>query len=336
MAQYPAPGARVERGAVVTLIESSGLPFVSVPSIRGLSVSTAQRMLHGLKLQPRLGAAYSNALPYTVVQYESIVDFKFRPGPPNRNYDDALAAFVPDASPLAIFPAGAASGCTSVGEALASGHRAGLAAAARAGFRPTRELVPPRAVSAAMGPLKPLWAIPSRRGGKCFVDLQDDVTVDDILLSVREGYRSVEHLKRYTTLGMGTDQGKLANIAGLALLAQELGVPVAQVGTTTFRPPYTPISLGAVAGPESGAHVEPTRCSAMHDWQAQEFVDPEPRLRVSILVPAEDPPAAVREIAKRAGKLHCRMITAQNARPRLCVQIVLPFSSDSCRSQASA
>ena len=184
-------------------------------------------------------------------------------------YDDALATFVPDASPLPILPAGAANGCMRLGDALAEGHRAGLAAAARAGYRSPRELPPPRAVSARTGPLQPLWAVASRDGGKCFVDLQDDVTVDDIRLSVREGYRSVEHLKRYTTLGMGTDQGKLANITGLALLAQELGVRVAQVGTTTFRPPYTPVSLSAVAGAESGVHVEPTRYSAMHDWHAE-------------------------------------------------------------------
>src|SRR5947209_3670003 len=118
--------------------------------------------------------------------------------------------------------------------------------------------------------MKPLWEVPARsKTAKRFVDVQNDVTVNDIALAAREGYRSVEHLKRYTTLGMGTDQGKLANVTGLALLAQELGVPVAQVGTTTFRPPYTPVSLGAVAGAECGAHVEPTRYSAMHDWHAE-------------------------------------------------------------------
>jgi sarcosine oxidase subunit alpha len=117
--------------------------------------------------------------------------------------------------------------------------------------------------------LQALWSVPSRRSAKCFVDWQNDVTVADIALAAREGYRSVEHLKRYTTLGMGTDQGKTANIVGLALLAAELGVSIPQVGTTTFRPPYTPVTMGALAGHEVGATLEPTRYSAMHDWHVE-------------------------------------------------------------------
>jgi glycine cleavage system aminomethyltransferase T len=116
--------------------------------------------------------------------------------------------------------------------------------------------------------LQALWAVPSSGGGKRFVDLQNDVTADDIALARREGYQAVEHLKRYTTLGMGTDQGKTSNIIGLALMAEQLGVAIPQVGTTTFRPPYTPITLGAVPGAESGVHVEPMRRSSMHDWHA--------------------------------------------------------------------
>ena len=96
--------------------------------------------------------------------------------------------------------------------------------------------------------------------------MQNDVTVDDIALAAREGYQSVEHLKRYTTLGMGTDQGKVSNIVGLALLAEQLGLPIASVGTTTFRPPYAPVALGAFPGIDAGTHVEPTRFSAIHDW----------------------------------------------------------------------
>ncbi len=108
-----------------------------------------------------------------------------------------------------------------------------------------------------------------RKSDKRFVDLQNDVTVSDIALAARENYQSIEHLKRYTTLGMGTDQGKTSNMLGLALMAQLLDVPIPKVGTTTFRPPYTPVTLGAVPGHEVGAHVEPTRYSAIHDWHAQ-------------------------------------------------------------------
>ncbi len=107
------------------------------------------------------------------------------------------------------------------------------------------------------------------KGAKRFVDLQDDVTVDDIALAAREGYTSIEHLKRYTTLGMGTDQGKTSNITGLALLAAELSRPIAEVGTTTFRPPYTPVTLGALSGHAAGPHVEPTRYSSVQDWHVE-------------------------------------------------------------------
>ena len=128
----------------------------------------------------------------------------------------------------------------------------------------------PSSAATATGPLMPLWSVPARdKADKRFVDLQNDVTVADIALAAREGYQSVEHLKRYTTLGMGTDQGKTSNVVGLALLAEELGVPIPQVGTTTFRPPYTPVALGALAGHETGPHMEPTRYSAMHEWHVE-------------------------------------------------------------------
>ncbi len=184
-------------------------------------------------------------------------------------YDNALATFVPEASPLPILPAGAANGCFDLAAALVEGHAAGAAAAEHAG-RPARSLPAPRADPVATAPMQPLWAVPaSRKNAKRFVDLQNDVTVADIALAAREGYQAVEHLKRYTTLGMGTDQGKTSNIVGLALLAEQLGVPIPQVGTTTFRPPYSPVTMGAFPGRESRAHVEPTRYSAMHDWHVE-------------------------------------------------------------------
>jgi sarcosine oxidase subunit alpha len=146
-------------------------------------------------------------------------------------YDERIAAFVPDACPLPIRAVGAAAGEVDVGR------------------------------------LEPMWSVTSR-GGKRFVDLQNDVTAEDVALAAREGYTSVEHLKRYTTLGMGTDQGKTSNVVGLALLAQAIDRPIPEVGTTTFRPPYSPVTLGAVAGDEQGSHLAPTRRTAMHDWHA--------------------------------------------------------------------
>ena len=184
-------------------------------------------------------------------------------------YDDALATFVPDTSPLPILPAGAANGRFDLAAALAEGHAAGVAAAARTGFGATA-VAAPRADVVRAAVLQPLWAVPApHKSSKRFVDLQNDVTVADIALAAREGYQAVEHLKRYTTLGMGTDQGKTSNIVGLALMAEQLGVPIPQVGTTTFRPPYTPVTLGAFPGQECGAHVEPTRYSAMHSWHLE-------------------------------------------------------------------
>ncbi|WP_208646587.1 2Fe-2S iron-sulfur cluster-binding protein [Mesorhizobium waimense] len=102
--------------------------------------------------------------------------------------------------------------------------------------------------------------------GKAFVDIQMDVTTQDIALAHREGYESVEHLKRYTTLGMGTDQGKTSNFYALSAMAGLRGMAVPEVGTTTFRPPYTPVAIGALAGRSIGHHYKPIRRTPMHDW----------------------------------------------------------------------
>jgi sarcosine oxidase subunit alpha len=185
-------------------------------------------------------------------------------------YDESLATFVPDRSPLSIVTAGGVNGGFDLAGVLADGHGAGLEAAAMAGFGNGKPAPAPQAESTAAGRLRPLWSVPARnKSAKRFVDLQNDVTVSDIALAVREGYESVEHLKRYTTLGMGTDQGKTSNIVGLALLAEQLQRPIPRVGTTTFRPPYTPVTLGAIPGADAGPHVEPTRYSAMHDWHLE-------------------------------------------------------------------
>jgi sarcosine oxidase subunit alpha len=112
------------------------------------------------------------------------------------------------------------------------------------------------------------------RGAKAFVDYQNDVAVTDILLAVRENYRSIEHIKRYTALGFGTDQGKLSNVNGFAIAAEALGKTIPEVGTTTYRPAYTPVSFGALAGPHVGITFEPKRYTAMqsaHDKQHAEF-----------------------------------------------------------------
>lgn len=105
--------------------------------------------------------------------------------------------------------------------------------------------------------------------GKAFVDLQHDVTSDDVRLAHREGFQSVEHLKRYTTLGMATDQGKTSNVPGLAIMADALGKPIPDVGTTRFRAPFTAVSMGAIAAERYG-DLYPHRLTPMHDWHVEQ------------------------------------------------------------------
>tara|TARA_Y100000590_G_scaffold427636_1_gene538008 strand:+ start:937 stop:3936 length:3000 start_codon:yes stop_codon:yes gene_type:complete len=118
------------------------------------------------------------------------------------------------------------------------------------------------------GPSDKFWCmpLPKNKGYKRFVDFQNDVSVSDIELAVREGFRSIEHVKRYTTLGMATDQGKTSNLNGLQLVSSIEDKIIPEVGHTTFRPPYTPITIGAIVGREVGKHYRPTRKSPMHKW----------------------------------------------------------------------
>ncbi len=170
-------------------------------------------------------------------------------------FDQALAAFVPGPSRQAERSAGACKGSFTLAAALAEGFGDGAA--------PACDAAPEEA------PMRPLWAVPAMGRRKRFVDLQNDVGVDDIALAERENYGSVEHLKRYTALGMGTDQGKTSNVNGLAILAAILGKDIPGVGTTTFRPPFTPVTMGALVGREVGGHFMPIRRSAMHEWHAK-------------------------------------------------------------------
>ena len=106
--------------------------------------------------------------------------------------------------------------------------------------------------------------LPKAKNYKRFLDFQNDVSVSDIEIALKEGYRSIEHVKRYTTLGMATDQGKTSNLNGLQLVSNIENKVVPNVGHTTFRPPYTPVSIGAIVGREVGKHSKPTRKSPMH------------------------------------------------------------------------
>ena len=240
-------------------------------------------------------------------------------------FDTKIASFVPDDSFQAERTIGAANGHFGLAECLYDGVRAGLDAARDAGFKVV-EALPPSCNAALLAELPlvdaSLWVMPhprkkSHQREKQFVDLQNDVSVDDVQLAVREGYQSVEHLKRYTTLGMGTDQGRTSNINGLAVLAASLNNDITTVGHTTFRPPYAPLPLGTIAGPEVGKHLRPVRRTAMHDWhQAQQavFVEAGDWVRPTVLSTsgrgylACDPPRGTECAPKRwlGGCIHAR------------------------------
>ena len=181
-------------------------------------------------------------------------------------WSERIAGFVPDTPPAGMGVAGAANGDLGLADALAGGARLGLAAAGDAGFD-GQPVELPKVDGESTG-LTPLWRVRGTRG-KAFVDLQNDVTDKDVALAEREGFRAVEHLKRYTTLGMATDQGKTSNVAGLALMAELTARSIPQTGSTTFRPPYAPIAIGALAGEHRARHFRPTRLPPSHRW-AQE------------------------------------------------------------------
>ena len=184
-------------------------------------------------------------------------------------WDDAQLGFVPAQARQAHDSAGAGNGRQSLGECLADGVRAGAEAVSKLGLKPPA-IEPPIAASVAENPIEALWRVPAAKDAdrcpKQFIDFQNDTSVADIRLAVREGYRNVEHVKRYTALGFGTDQGKLANINGMAVLADILGKTIPDVGTTTFRPAYTPVSFGVGAGESVGPLYDPVRKTALHEW----------------------------------------------------------------------
>jgi len=180
-------------------------------------------------------------------------------------WEEAIHAFVPKDLPPGMGVAGAANGHFSTHAALAEGAREGVAAARDCGFVTNGPDIP-RAEDAPRD-LVPLFHVPHGRG-KAFVDFQHDVTDKDVALAHREGFRSVEHLKRYTTLGMATDQGKTANVTGLAVMANITGRGIPGTGTTTARPPWIPVAMGAIAGAHRGRHFRPARRTPMHAWEA--------------------------------------------------------------------
>jgi sarcosine oxidase subunit alpha len=184
-------------------------------------------------------------------------------------FDEALRLFKPGASAQRERSAGACNATFDLAGALAEGDAAGREAATAAGFtaREARTYVVSNDLPAFGGAHPP--PIRTDRRAKAFVDFQNDVCAKDVSLAVQEGMRSIEHIKRYTTTGMATDQGKLSNMNALGLAAAELKKPIPEVGLTTFRPPYTPVTFGAFAGPARGDLFDPIRRTPIHDWAVE-------------------------------------------------------------------
>ncbi|MGY1500735.1 sarcosine oxidase subunit delta family protein [Streptomyces sp. QTS52] len=182
-------------------------------------------------------------------------------------YDGALGAFVPDTCRQLVEVAGSAAGAMDLPSVLAQGVGAASRAIEAEGYTPEAPRLPaPDAAAQPHTPPMHVYAIPDASDTRSFVDLQRDVSVDDLARATGAGMRSVEHTKRYTTAGTANDQGRTSGLLASGIVAALLGVDISALGTTTFRPPYTPVSFAALAGRDRGALHDPIRTTALHAW----------------------------------------------------------------------
>uniref|UniRef100_UPI003A9423D9 glycine cleavage T C-terminal barrel domain-containing protein n=1 Tax=Glutamicibacter protophormiae TaxID=37930 RepID=UPI003A9423D9 len=186
-------------------------------------------------------------------------------------WDTSIHAFVPDTAVANQHLAGALTGLFDTASALSTGAATGAAAATAAGFERIAQV--PQALAVPAGETRPVWLVPSLNGDQAanytthFVDLQRDQTVSDVLRATGAGLESVEHIKRYTSISTANDQGKTSGVAAIGVIAAVLGIEnPAEIGTTTFRAPYTPVSFAALAGRTRGALLDPARITPMHSW----------------------------------------------------------------------
>jgi heterotetrameric sarcosine oxidase alpha subunit len=192
-------------------------------------------------------------------------------------FDDQINAFIPNHSRQNESTIGSASGSYLLNKNLEQGFKKGYDLSKKI-TKSDLKTPTPTSNEKVYGQQDKFWCmpLPNNKHYKRCVDFQNDVYVSDIELAVREGFRSIEHVKRYTTLGMATDQGRTSNLNGLQLVSSIEKKIVPEVGHTTFRPPYTPVTIGAIVGREVGKHYRPTRKSPMHLWHENNnaiFVD---------------------------------------------------------------
>ena len=185
-------------------------------------------------------------------------------------FDEDTGTFLPDIYTEECISVGSCNGTHGLGEAIAEASNAAKDAVGGKA---------PKAVKVENGPRMSGFHIGSAKGAgpedftKAFIDFQNDVTAKDVRLAVREGFHSIEHVKRYTTTGMASDQGKMSNMHGLAIAAEALDKPIPEVGLTTFRSPYTPVTFGTLVGHNKGELFDVTRRTPMHDWHVEQGAD---------------------------------------------------------------
>ena len=192
-------------------------------------------------------------------------------------FNEQIDAFIPNQKKQKESTLGSANGIFTLEETLQTSFEKGNELSKQF-TNNDKKILAPAVIEKKTSQHDKFWCVPLPKGKKYkrFLDFQNDVAVSDIELAIKEGYRSIEHVKRYTTLGMATDQGKTSNLNGLQLVSEIENKVVPQVGHTTFRPPYTPVSIGAIVGREVGKHSKPTRKSPMHSWHEKNnavFVD---------------------------------------------------------------
>jgi sarcosine oxidase subunit alpha len=257
-----AHGVNVE--AILDSRPSSKADASGIPVLHEASIATVHggKKTSGIKIEQEKEVFHSS-LPCDAIAmsggWNPIVNLMCHRGA-KPVWNEKITAFAPPDVGDAFVAAGSANGSMLLSECLAEG--------ARAGTLKGRTPAIPKCRDEAFA-LSPLWWV-KESIGKAFVDYQNDVTLKDLPLAAQEGYRDIELAKRYTTTGMATDQGKLGNVNAIAILAEATGQSIEKVGTTTFRPYYTPVSFGAFAGPSVGHHFQPVRKTPLHEWAAEQ------------------------------------------------------------------
>ena len=260
--------AIVDARAAIPADAAALVPGVEILAAHVVAATDGRRSLTGVHVRARVGGALRRIrcdLLALSGGWNPVVHL-FSQSRGTLRFDAGLSAFVADHAQQPCECAGAADGRLDLPACLADGAEKGMEAARRAGFTGTAAAAPSASAGPAHGTLA-LWHVePAGASDKAFVDLQHDVTVADIHLSLREGYGAVEHVKRYTTAGMGIDQGKTGNINVVGTIAMAQGLPPEGVGTTTFRSPYAPVDFGAMAGARGGPVLLPYRHTPITAW----------------------------------------------------------------------